>query len=69
MQYWIFFQAGVGGDGFANLLEHANNVIPVDNKRYWRIQTDNIIDGKRYVKFLSPNWYLSEKPSRLFRVP
>ena len=38
MQYWIFFEGGVGGDGFANLLEHAKNVTPSDNELTWRIR-------------------------------
>jgi hypothetical protein len=37
MQYWIFFVGGVGGDGFANLLEHATNVEPVDGDLCWRV--------------------------------
>lgn len=38
MQYWILFQPGVGGDGFSNLLEHADNVYCADGKdKYWRI--------------------------------
>ena len=38
MQYFIFFMGGVGGDGFSNLLEHAKNVTPADNKLEWRIR-------------------------------
>jgi len=30
MQYWIFYQAGVGGDGFGCMLEHATNIEPAD---------------------------------------
>lgn len=39
MQYWIFFIGGVGGDGFSNLLEHADNITPVDGVRMWRIRS------------------------------
>lgn len=37
MQYWIFYQAGVGGDGFGCLLEHAANVVPADGNLHWRL--------------------------------
>ena len=38
MQFWIYFDAGAGGDGFANLLEHATNVKPWDqNLKVWRL--------------------------------
>jgi hypothetical protein len=36
MQYWVFYIGGVGGDGFANLLEHADNIEPVDDHLCWR---------------------------------
>jgi len=52
MQYWIFFQPGVGGDGFSNLLEHANNVYPADEYATWRIH-------KKFntkVKFYGAQW-------------
>ena len=40
MQYWIFFVGGTGGDGFANLLEHADNIQPVDAKeKKWRVRS------------------------------
>jgi hypothetical protein len=58
MQYWIIFQPGVGGDGFANLLEHANNVFPADGKDMWRIHyrdgRHGILD--RPVRFSQANW-------------
>ena len=38
MQYWVFFIGGVGGDGFANLLEHGTNITPVDRKLKWRLR-------------------------------
>ena len=36
MQYWIFFWGGTGGDGFCNLLEHADNIKPADGILRWR---------------------------------
>lgn len=41
MQIWIYFIAGAGGDGFANLLEWANNVENIDSDstfKRWRVQ-------------------------------
>lgn len=41
MQIWVYFIAGAGGDGFANLLEHASNVETIDSDRafkHWRVQ-------------------------------
>jgi hypothetical protein len=32
MQYWIFYHPGVGGDGFANFLEHAKGMYPTNGK-------------------------------------
>lgn len=40
MQIWIYFLPGAGGDGFANLLEHADNVETLDsdiNLKCWRV--------------------------------
>ena len=40
MQIWIYFLPGAGGDGFANLLEHADNVETLDSDqdpKRWRI--------------------------------
>ena len=54
MQIWIYFIAGVGGDGFANLLEWAGNVETLDSDRAfkrWRVQ--HWVDGS--PKFWSPN--------------
>lgn len=50
MQIWIYFSAGAGGDGFANLLEHCDSVTPVDGRLHWRIHRR--VDGK--VKFYAP---------------
>lgn len=40
MQIWIYFLAGAGGDGLANLLEHADNVENIDSdqdSKCWRV--------------------------------
>jgi hypothetical protein len=40
MQIWIYFVPGAGGDGFANLLEHADNAEAIDsdiNLKHWRV--------------------------------
>ena len=40
MQIWIYFLPGAGGDGLANLLEHADNAEAVDsdiNLKHWRV--------------------------------
>lgn len=60
MQYWIFFSPGVGGDGFVNLLEHANNVEPADGNLYWRI--DQIFSDT--IKFYDPKWTEDPRPFR-----
>ena len=41
---------GVGGDGFCNLLEHANEVVPLDRLLEWRIH--RYVDDQ--VKFWAP---------------
>lgn len=65
MQYWVFFHAGVGGDGFANLLEHADNIVPIDNKKLWRKQWT--VNGR--VKFYGPHWVLGQfKPFRRYNI-
>lgn len=51
MIIWVFFQGGVGGDGVANLLEHASNAVSIDNEVTWRIH--RYVDYK--VKFWAPN--------------
>jgi hypothetical protein len=48
MQYWIFFEDGAGGDSFANLLEHSNNIETLDQERSWRIH--------RYVDYRAKFW-------------
>ena len=63
MQFWIFFEAGVGGDGFANLLEHANNVTPADGETSWRIH-----HGTAAVKFYGAKWTTDPIPFRNSKV-
>jgi hypothetical protein len=51
MIIWVFFDAGAGGDGVANLLEHSSNAVSIDGKLTWRIH--RYIDNT--VKFWAPN--------------
>jgi hypothetical protein len=39
MQLWIYFQAGAGGDGIANLIERTESFVPIDHddKSHWRV--------------------------------
>jgi hypothetical protein len=57
MIVWIFFPAGAGGDGFANLLEQSSNVVALDQNKHWRVH--------RYVnsqaKFWAPTLGNTEK--------
>ena len=51
MQIWLFFQAGTGGDGIANLIERSSNITPIDGVTdYWRIH--RIVDND--IKFYAP---------------
>jgi hypothetical protein len=51
MQIWIYFQPGVGGDGFASLLERAKHVVRFDDyKLAWRIH--RFVDN--HPKFYAP---------------
>jgi hypothetical protein len=65
MIYWLIFDGGVGGDGFANMLEHANNIEPVDGKIKWR--HERTLSGKIrfwYPKWISPTqWFRWHKPN------
>lgn len=58
MQYWILYEAGVGGDGFACLLEHANNVHPADGISKWRhhYYEDSLGILKRPIRFYQAAW-------------
>jgi hypothetical protein len=60
MQYWIIFMGGVGGDGFANLLEHANGITPVDHKYRWR--EHYVTQGK--TKFWHAKWCVNNHAFR-----
>lgn len=51
MIVWVFFEGGAGGDGVANLLEHASNAVSIDGELTWRIH--RYVDRK--VKFWAPN--------------
>ena len=55
------FMAGVGGDGFANLLEHSSNVEPADGKLGWRIH----YNVGAQTKFYGCHWTLG--PNKPFR--
>ena len=61
-QIWIFFAAGVGGDGLGNLLEHSHGITPwaCENRRpTWRLH--RIVDDQ--VKF----WYPPVDAQHCFR--
>ena len=58
MQYWVFFIGGAGGDGFSNLLEHANNVYPCDGNLLWRVRTDKSYSDK--IAFYCPQLFTEE---------
>ena len=51
MIIWVWFAAGAGGDGVANLLEHASNARTIDGNKHWRVH--RYVDNK--VKFYAPN--------------
>ena len=50
MIIWVWFTAGAGGDGVANLLEHASNARTIDGNKHWRVH--RYVDNK--VKFYAP---------------
>ena len=50
MIIWVWFTAGAGGDGVANLLEHASNARTIDGNKPWRVH--RYVDNK--VKFYAP---------------
>ena len=56
---------GVGGDGFANLLEHADGITPVDHKRQWR--QHYVTQGK--TKFWHAKWCVGGHAFRGQPVP
>jgi hypothetical protein len=56
MQFWIHFDAGAGGDGFANLLEQAQEITTLDQSvKTWRLNC--YVDGG--AKFYAPNFDLN----------
>lgn len=59
MQFWVFFDAGHGGDGLVNLLEHSKNIITLDHgecvsatpeQQFWRV--DRVVND--LPKFWAP---------------
>jgi len=72
MQYWIFFKGGVGGDGFANFLEHANNITSADNFVGWRIDPKRMTYRPSTTVFRPPAWctngWLFRGPGYLFDI-
>jgi hypothetical protein len=66
MQYWIFYQAGVGGDGFGCMLEHATNINPADGNLEWRIHYYENAYGvlQRPVRFYQAKWTEDPLPFR-----
>ena len=68
MQYWIFYEPGVGGDGFACLLEHANNVYPADGQLQWRFHFYNGFENvlKKPIRFFQSHWCEDPIPFRNF---
>lgn len=66
MQYWIFYQPGVGGDGFGCMLEHAINVKPADGNLEWRIHYYDGVYGilQRPIRFYQAQWANDPLPFR-----
>lgn len=64
MQIWIFFGPGAGGDGFANLLEHASGVTPIDGMSTWRIH--RYVDGEPKFWMPAPDRDLCFRSGRRF---
>jgi hypothetical protein len=60
MIYWVIFDGGIGGDGFANMLEHANNIQPADGVLKWR---DEVTPSGK-IRFWYPIWV---EPNQWFR--
>lgn len=60
MQFWIFYEHGTGGDGFSNLLEHAENISPADGNTDWKID----FNENGIVKFFGANWAEDPIPFR-----
>jgi hypothetical protein len=71
MQYWIFYQAGVGGDGFGCMLEHATNIMPADGNLEWRIHYYEGAYGilQRPVRFYQALWANNPLPFRFPSLP
>ena len=61
MIIWVCFTAGAGGDGVANLLEHASNARTIDGNTPWRVH--RYVDNK--VKFYAPTL---GKQNNIYRI-
>jgi len=61
MIIWVWFLAGAGGDGVANLLEHASNARTIDGNKHWRVH--RYVDNK--VKFYAPTLGKPQNPQRI----
>ena len=61
MIIWVWFASGAGGDGVANLLEHASNARTIDENKHWRIH--RYVDNK--VKFYAPTLGKQNKIHRI----
>ena len=61
MIIWVWFTSGAGGDGVANLLEHASNARTIDGNTPWRVH--RYVDNK--VKFYAPTL---GKQNNIYRI-
>jgi len=64
MQFWIFYLPGTGGDGFSNLLEHAENIFPADGNTDWKIH----FNENKIVKFYGAKWAEDPIPFRNYDI-
>jgi hypothetical protein len=71
MQYWVFYQAGVGGDGFGCMLEHATNIMPADGNLEWRLHYyEGACDVLQHpVRFYQAWWANNPLPFRYDKLP
>jgi hypothetical protein len=64
MQYWIFYDGGVGGDGFGCMLEHATNIYPADGILEWRIHDYEDGSTDKPNRFFQAHWTNDPIPFR-----
>lgn len=64
MQYWIFYDGGVGGDGFGCMLEHATNIRPADGVQEWRIHDYEDGSKDKPLRFFQAHWANDPIPFR-----